>query len=197
MLEAIEARAKPYFEGAAPAHDWRHVKRVDRLATTLAAETDADETVLRAEVTLHDIGREREARGEIDDHARWGSERASEILREIGAPDATVDAVVHCVRTYRYSTDVEPETIEAKLLCDADNLDAMEAVGIGRVFSQGGALGYPMHDDGDGQVAHLQSKILDLRDRMYTEPGRALAADRHAVVERFVRRFESEVAGER
>ena len=137
MLEAIEARTKPYFEGAAPVHDWRHVERVDWLATTL----DADETVLRAEVTLHDIGREREARGEIDDHARWGSERASEILREIGAPDATVDAVVHCVRTHRYSTDVEPETIEAKLLCDADNLDAM-----GRSAS-GGSSHRAVHSD--------------------------------------------------
>lgn len=69
-----------------PTHDWRHVERVDRLAVTLAAGTDADDTVLRVAVSLHDIGREREARGEIDDHARWGSERAGEILREIGCP---------------------------------------------------------------------------------------------------------------
>ena len=197
MLEAIEARAKPYFEGAAPAHDWRHVERVDRLATTLTTETDADETILRAAVSLHDIGREREAHGEIEDHAIWGSERAGEILTEVGLPEATIAAVTHCVRAHRYSDDVEPKTIEAKLLCDGDNLDAMGAVGIGRVFSHGGTLGYPMHDEGNGQLAHLKSEILDLRDRMYTEPGRALAADRHAVVERFVRRFEAEVAGEK
>lgn len=56
-------------------------------------------------------------------------------------PEAIVADVIHCVRTHRYSTDAEPETIEAKLLCDADNLDAMGAVGIGRVFPMAGRPG--------------------------------------------------------
>ncbi|WP_254536592.1 HD domain-containing protein [Halomarina litorea] len=196
MLDAVRDRARPFFEGAAPAHDWHHVERVGRLARTLA-RLDDDETVLLAAVYLHDVGREREARGEVEDHAVWGAERAREILPDVGADEDTTDHVAHCVRAHRYSGSVEPETREARVLCDADNLDAMGAVGIGRAFAHGGTLGHPMHGDEASQLAHAKGKLLSLRDRMYTERGRELAAHRHSVVEEFVAEFEAELAGER
>jgi uncharacterized protein len=202
MLETVRDRTRPFFEDAAPAHDWRHVERVDRLAAQLADDHDAavDRTVLRAAVYCHDVGREREARGEIDDHAAWAARRVPDLLD--GLADAlTVERVAHCVRAHRYSGAVEPASAEARLLCDADNLDAMGAVGVGRAFAHGGALGEPMHGSDDprsgGQLAHLHGKLLSLRERMYTDPGRELAARRHAVVERFVAEFEAELAGER
>ncbi|WP_265109559.1 HD domain-containing protein [Halosolutus halophilus] len=210
MLDAVRDRARRYFDAAPPAHDWHHVQRVDALAETLVDRhpTPVDETVLYLAVALHDVGRSREDRGEIDDHAVWGARKGGEILRDEGADEATIDAVQHCIRAHRYSNAVEPETIEAKLLTDADNLDALGAVGIARVFAYGGELGLPIHDpsippaddgspDGRSQYNHLHKKILDLPARMYTDVGREIAADRAAFVREFVDQFDAETAGER
>lgn len=210
MIDEIRGRARPYFEDASPAHDWHHVRRVARLAETLVDEQDAaiDEDVLFAAVWLHDIGRAKEDRGEIADHAEWGASEAGRILRDLDAGEDTVAAVQHCIRAHRYSNDVDPETTEAELLSDADNLDALGAVGVARVFSYGGELGQPLHDpdlppeaddseSGETQLNHVHEKILSLRDRMYTEAGRDLAEERHDYVVEFAERFEREAAGER
>jgi uncharacterized protein len=202
MLDSLRDRTRPFFDGAAPAHDWHHVERVDRLAVRLADDHPeaVDRDVLRAAVYCHDVGREREANGEVEDHAVWAAERVPDLLDGL-ADDATVERVAHCVRAHRYSGSVEPASLEAQLLSDADNLDAIGAVGIGRTFAHGGALGEPMHGADDprsaGQLAHVHEKLLDLKGRMYAAPGRELAAGRHAVVERFAEEFEAELAGER
>lgn len=208
MTEALRSVARSYFEDAAPAHDWNHVRRVERLADRLATNRDdVSAEVLEYAVVLHDIGREREDAGEIADHAEWGAREARSILDSEGVDPDVTDAVCHCIRAHRFSNDVEPETPEARLLCDADNLDALGAVGIARVFSHGGATGFPMHDpelpvEADDSVAgrtsvnHVEKKILSLRDRMYTDAGREIAADRHAFCRTFLDRFEREIAGE-
>ncbi|WP_135823449.1 HD domain-containing protein [Halorussus ruber] len=207
MIDEVRERARTYFEGVSPAHDWHHVRRVARLAETLAAEYDVDERVLFAGVWLHDIGRAREDRGEIEDHAEWGAVEAGEILRDLDADSDTVAAVQHCIRAHRYSNDVEPESREAELLCDADNLDALGAVGVARCFCYGGELGSPMHDPdlppeeddstaGRTQFNHLHKKLLALPDRMYTDAGREIAAERGDYVAAFAERFEREARGE-
>lgn len=209
MVDAVRERARSYFEDASPAHDFEHVRRVVRLAEALAAEHDGpvDERTLLAAAWLHDVGREREARGEIDDHAEWGAREAATVLADLGADEARIAAVRHCVRAHRYSNDVVPETIEAKLLSDADNLDALGAVGIARCFAYGGELGSPIHDPdcppaaddtaaGQTQFNHLHKKVLSLDERMYTAVGRDRARERSAVVESFAERFEREVRGD-
>ncbi|WP_435551180.1 HD domain-containing protein [Natrinema sp. CGMCC1.2065] len=210
MLEAVRDRARTYFDDASPAHDWHHVQRVERLAETLCERhSDAvDDRVVRLAVYCHDVGRAKEDRGEIDDHAQWGAREAEGILRECGAGAATIERVQHCIRAHRYSNDLEPATLEAKLVADADNLDALGAVGIARVFAYGGEIGDPIHDPaqpiaeddtdaGATQYNHFHKKILDLPERMYTDVGRDLAAKRVAFVREYLERFDSEVVGER
>ena len=210
MLETVRRRARSYFEDAPPAHDWHHVQRVETLAETLGDRhpDPADGRVVTLAVLLHDIGREREDRGEIDCHAEWGAEEAGRILAAVGADDETIERVRHCVRAHRYSNDVEPETLEAKIVSDADNLDALGAVGIARVFAHGAAVGSPIYDPavpleaddsaaGKTQYNHLHRKILALPERMYTDVGRELADDRAAFVREYVDRFDRELAGER
>lgn len=192
-----------------PAHDWFHVLRVETDAEALVAESpDADARVVRLAALLHDIGRAREDRGEIADHAAWGARESEDILETRGVPEERIAAVSHCIRAHRYSNPVEPETREATVLSDADNLDALGAVGLARCFTYGGERGSPIHDPslppeaddsaaGATQFNHVHLKLLDLPDRMYTDAGRELAVERAAFVEEFVRRFEREVAGER
>ncbi|WP_435365376.1 HD domain-containing protein [Haloarchaeobius sp. DYHT-AS-18] len=207
---ALRDRARSYFGGLSPTHDWHHVQRVVANAERLAADTDreVDEDVLLAAAWLHDIGRKREADGEIDCHAEWGAEEARDILAESGVDAETRDAVAHCIRAHRFSNDVEPESFEAKLLSDADNLDAIGAVGLARTFAHAGEFERPIHDPelppaaddsaaGETAFNHLHKKLLTLESRMYTDAGREVAAGRQDFLETFVSRFEAEVTGER
>jgi uncharacterized protein len=208
-MEDVRAVARSYFDDEMnPAHDWHHVQRVERLADTLLETYDrAEETVVRHAVLLHDIGRVREDRGDIDDHASWGAREAEDILADRGVDESHVDGVCHAIRVHRYSNDLEPETLEAEILCDADNLDALGAVGIARCFSYGGERGETIYDPeiplteddtsaGAHQYNHFYKKILDLPERMYTDAGRAIADDRSAFVESFLDRFDREIAGD-
>lgn len=209
-IDGVRESARSYFEEAThPAHDWHHVRRVEALARKLAADRDdVNERVLLAAVLLHDIGRAREVRGEIEDHAAWGAREAERILANLGVDGRTIDAICHCIRAHRYSSGVEPATAEARVLSDADNLDALGAVGLARCFAHGGRLGVPIHDPdlppaddpsdaGRTQVNHLEKKILDLPERMHTDAGRHLADGRRRFVELFLRRFEDETRGRR
>lgn len=210
LVRRIEPVARSYFGGdASPAHDWSHVERVRTNAETLAAASPAaDRTVVRLAALLHDIGRGKERAGEIDDHAEWGAEESETRLIEHGASVETAEAVAHCVRTHRYSTGPDPRTIEAELVSDADDLDALGAVGLARCFAHGGVVGSPIHDPsgapeagdataGGTQLDHVRGKLFDIPGRLHTEAGRELADGRASYVRQFVRQFEAEVAGSR
>jgi len=207
--DSLRTVARSYFEDSmSPAHDWHHVQRVEALANRLVAEYAVDERAVELAVLLHDIGRAMEDAGEIEDHAVWGARKARQILKDRNVPAQRVETVSQAIRAHRYSNDIEPATREAEVLCDADNLDALGAVGLARCFTYGGELGEAIHDPdvppsedstavGRTQYNHLHKKILSLPERMYTDAGTALAEDRAAFVERFVDRFDAEVAGER
>jgi uncharacterized protein len=214
---AVRERAASYFDGVSPCHDFQHVRRVVATAKRLADETEAgahgpardvDRDVLVAAAWLHDVGRAREDRGEIECHAEWGASESRTVLRDLGVGDeAFRDAVAHCVRAHRFSNDVDPETIEAELLSDADNLDATGAVGVARVFAYAGEHERTLYDPdlppeaddsaaGETSVNHFHKKILRLDDRMHTDAGAALARDRHEFVEGYLDRFEREAHGD-
>jgi uncharacterized protein len=208
-MDDIRSVAQSYFEDVtSPAHDWHHVQRVEALAETLLEEyDDADEGIVRPAVLCHDIGRARETRGDIDDHAEWGAMETRRLLEARGISPSRVDAICHAIRVHRYSNDHEPESLEAEILCDADNLDALGAVGVARCFSYGGDHGSPIHDPeilpeddettaGVTQYNHFYKKILELPERMYTDVGHTLADDRREYVEGFLDRFDREVTGE-
>ncbi|MFB6114961.1 MAG: HD domain-containing protein [Candidatus Nanohalobium sp.] len=207
-MEKIREEAKKYFGDVNPAHDWKHVRRVENLAEKLAEREEADEEVVKASVLLHDIGRKKEDEGEIENHAEWGAEEAKKILEGLGYREGFIEEVQHCVRSHRYSKDPEPETVEAQVLSDADNLDALGATGIARTFTYGGEHGrviadpeLPADEDpeeaGSNSFNHLQKKILNLKERMYTSSGLEVAEERHEYVKAFVERFKDEMHGEK
>ncbi|MFC7233250.1 HD domain-containing protein [Saliphagus sp. GCM10025308] len=209
VFERVRPVARTYFDDAVtPAHDWHHVRRVETNARRLAAErTDVDQDVLLLAAVLHDIGRPKEDAGAIDDHAEWGAREARTILESVDHPPESIDAVAHCIRAHRFSNDVDPRTAEARLLSDADNLDALGAIGLARTFSYGGELGTTIYDPGlppakddtragATSVNHVHKKLLRLPERMYTPEGRAVAEERAQVVESFLETLEREVSGE-
>ncbi len=205
-------QARRYYPDGDPAHDFTHVERVLKMAERLAAEEGADLAVVRAAALLHDIDRggEEEGMGLValpdTDHALLAAQRARRILS--AEPPAFVEAVAHAIEAHRYRNGIEPQTIEAKVLFDADKLDAIGAVGVARAFAYGGVLGQPLWGDvSDGYVpggeeahtAHheFHVKLKHIQHRLYTATGRRLAAERHRFMESFFEQMAAEARGDR
>ncbi len=211
MISVEEARR--HYEGADAAHAFDHVLRVLRLVERIGAAEGADLEVLRAAALLHDVARAAERSGGPC-HARAGAERARAILA--GQDPARVEAVAEAIAAHRYRSGERPQSLEARVLFDADKLDAMGAVGLARAYAMAGALGsrlwgevpasYARRDPSAGQhdlatadwtpVHEHAFKLSRLRDVLTTPTARALAAGRHAFMDEFFARLEREVAGE-
>lgn len=167
------------------AHDEGHAKRVARLARFIAAREGADIEVVSLAAELHDI-----ARGQPD-HALRGAERAREILRRRGLPEDLIEQVAHCIEAHSFSGEIEPRSLEAKVLSDADKLDAMGAVGIARAFIHSGEHGRSLEET----LKHFEDKLLLLYESLYTRTARDLGAARHELLLRFYRRLKEELYG--
>ena len=217
-LDAIARELSiPYYEAALPAHDSFHANRVRDASLRLADEYGGavDRDVLSAAAWLHDIGRPLERTGEIDDHDEWGANEAVDLLAAEDVSSDRIAAIEHCVRAHSIrASSPEPETLEAKLLFDADKLDATGAVGIVRlaciVGERSGRTGekHAVIDDSSVQraataecpdVALLREWARERLDELYTDPGRRLGASRWEFTESFFARFADElrVEGER
>ncbi len=196
-------------------HGVHHAWRVFELGTRLADAEGADPAVVGGAALTHDLHRVRG--GEEYVHPEETLDAVREILEDAGFPEEKIPAVQHCVAVHEdYGFDYGPdsdaaETVEAAVLQDADNLDAIGAVGVARAFTFAGARGNPAwmpERDGDvdrdtrlvdglvdaegGTLSHFEDKLLHLCEDVNTEAGRELAEERHAFLAEFVERFRRE-----
>jgi uncharacterized protein len=169
-----------------------------------------DTDVIRASALLHDIARHKQDIGEVECHAAEGAKMAREILKEVGFPSEKIPKVVYAIALHRYSKGITPKTIEAKILQDADRLDALGAICIARVFSFGGKKDRPMYDpditvesegEYDGSVSstsfnHFFTKILKITPESFkTEKAQEIARGRYQAIVDFTDRFKKEWNG--
>jgi uncharacterized protein len=209
VFARIEAEARAFCEQARGSHGWDHTERVLALCLHIGRIEGADLEVLRLAALLHDIGRplEDESQGR-DCHAEIGARLARQMLEAHGLPEDLVARVEECVATHRFRGRRCPETLEAKILFDADKLDSIGAVGIGRAFLFAGEVGARLPDP-KADHAHTRPytaddtahrefvvKLCRVKDRMLTAEGRRLACDRHDFMVAFFDRLDREVAGE-
>lgn len=198
---AVEAAVRPAYATDSSGHTLDHAWRVFRLGQWLAGELGADREVLGCAALTHDLHRVVN-----DGEGCPPSETLDDIetlLATAGIGESTIGAVRHCVAVHDElafrGDNPQPETTEAKILRDADNLDAMGAIGIARTFAFGGAHGSPLWDPQGqdySQLYHFEDKLLRLRDELHTDPARRIGADRHDVLEAFFERFLAEWHGE-
>ncbi len=211
MIDQEQARAL-YGQGDS-AHDFEHVLRVWRMALRIAREEGADLEIVSAAALLHDIGRaEEQATGRC--HAEIGAERARQILA--GQAAARVEAVAEAIAQHRFRGAAGPHGLEARVLYDADKLDAIGAIGVARAYAVAGATGQrlwaavdeayaerdpeagraDLGDDAHTPVHEFRFKLDRLAARMTTATGRRLAEGRQRTMRAFFERLEREVAGE-
>ncbi|MGD8242449.1 MAG: HD domain-containing protein [Desulfobacterales bacterium] len=207
-IDLIRRQVKAHFAGVKGSHDWEHTLRVERLCRRIGPREGADPLVLRLAACLHDIGRgqQDQSRGAVC-HAHQGARMAAAIMADHDVAPEIQTNVLHCIRTHRYRNDDPPETIEAKVLFDADKLDAIGAVGVARAYLFAGELGAILHNANsqivdtrpytreDTGYREFQLKLRYIKDRMLTREGRRLAEARHQVMVDFFERFVAEING--
>ena len=208
LVSRIKEEAGAYFRRARGSHDWDHTERVYRLCLRIGRKEKADLRVLELAALLHDIGREEEDRsnGKIC-LGRTGAALAQVILERHGLDRASVRAVVHCIRTHRFRKRAVPRTLEARILFDADKLDSIGAVGVGRAFLFAGEVGARLHDKAidvkktkpytreDTAYREYLVKLGRVKDRMTTREGKRIAVERHRFMAAFFDRLNKETDG--
>jgi uncharacterized protein len=229
-----------YPADADSAHDFDHILRVLRMAGKIAQAEGANLEVVRVAALLHDIGLDQGRAG----HETSAANRAREILRNLpegsgmqdnladnlakgsgssdnspvqpsqGYTNQFIEAVAHAIEAHRFRSGPAPETLEAKVLFDADKLDSIGAIGIARAFAFGGWRGQKLWadvpidyaDPMDGRendprqhtaVHEYVVKLSKIKDRMQTETGKRIAYERHEFMVKFFVELEQEVKSEK
>lgn len=174
------------------AHDVQHVRRVLYNALEIAkTESGVAYDVLIAACLLHDIGRREQFADPSLCHAAVGSEKAYRFLMENGFAPAFAEQVRQCIRTHRWRKSDPPQSLEAKILFDADKLDVVGATGIARALLYKGAVAEPLYSlRSDGTVSdgtqdtvpsffrEYRFKLEKLYDGFYTKRGKDIALQR-------------------
>jgi len=213
IIKKIEIKAKKYFKGTSGCHDWSHVERVKNLAIKIGKKEKANLFIIEVASILHDIGRkeEFESRGKVC-HAERGVELAKEILANFKLKKDDINNILHCILSHRYRNSHIPSTLEAKILSDADKLDAIGAIGIGRAFLFAGGPGSKTLYTGrekkiakkgfdrsytkdDSATLEYEIKLKYIKDKILTKTGKKIAQQRHKFMENFFREFWGEVEG--
>lgn len=168
--------------GEDPAHGWPHVERVLGLASRIVVEEglfSIDGKVLYLAILLHDVGR---FTGKGGSHAVESARIARELASLLWGDEGLVAAIEHAILSHSYSSNIAPESVEAKVLSDADKLDALGAHGIARVFHTGCLMKRGFSES----IKHFRDKILKLPSLMHFEWSRREARKRVQRVEEFL-----------
>ena len=204
--ETLLTRVKNLFSGDASGHDFYHTLRVYRTAMAIAREENCNWEIVMLGALLHDA----------DDKKLFATENyanARRLLQEYGASPEVTRQVIGVISTVSFGEGKIPDTIEGKIVQDADRLDAMGAVGIARTFAYGGSRGLPIHDPEippqmgmtpeqyrshkGTSVNHFYEKLLTLKDTLHTQAAKEIAQKRHRFMEAFLQEFLAQWDGQR
>jgi len=192
--------------GGDPGHGLVHLRRVVGTAVALAAAEGARLDVVLPAAWLHDCVHVAKDSPDRPRASRLAAAHASDFLRQSGYPADCLPGIRHAIEAHSYSAGIAPESIEAKVVQDADRLDALGAIGVARCIAVGAALGRPLYDpddpfcdrrvpdDSGASVDHFYSKLLKLAGTMQTRAGRNEAERRTGFIRAFIGQLRSEIA---
>ncbi|TVZ64606.1 uncharacterized protein BCL32_4867 [Rhizobium mongolense USDA 1844] len=205
-FESLAAKLTPYAtEGDDGSHDLAHILRVFRNAMRIHATEGGNGRILAAAVLLHDCVAVEKSSPLRSKASALAAEKASGILKKLGWAADEIAAVAHAITTHSFSANITPETLEARILQDADRLDAIGMVGAARCFYIGGRMASGLYDPFDPAaerrplddrryaIDHFQTKLFKLAEGFQTVAGRALAAERDKRLRDFLTGFMDEI----
>jgi uncharacterized protein len=205
---ALAARLLAFIgpQGTDGSHDLTHIQRVWRNALAIAeTEPDADTELMLAAVILHDcvaVEKDSPLRSQA---SRLSAEHARALVAPLGWPPTRVDALAHAIATHSFSAGLKPETLEARIMQDADRLDAIGAIGVARCFYSGGRMQSGLYSPDDPAAAsralddrrfaldHFKAKLFQVGDGFLTPAGQAMAAERSRTMHAFVDTLLAEI----
>ena len=188
------------------AHDSAHIQRVVANARRLAQAENASLEVVLPAAWLHDCVAVPKDSPQRSAASRMAASAAGDFLRSCGYPEEYIPATRHAIEAHSFTARLEPRTIEAKVVQDADRLDSLGAIGIARTLMLGGAMGKPLYDsieplpvtrqpdDRLNTIDHFYTKLLTLADTMQTALGRAEAQTRTAFMKAYLHQLAQEIA---
>ena len=201
---------KEKLQNAEGGHDWFHVERVYNNALLIAEEESCDLQVIKLAALLHDVADSKFHNGD----ETIGPKIAREFLVTQNVAEETINHVIAIIENISYkggNFEKEFHSKELEIVQDADRLDAIGAIGIGRAFAYGGFMKREMHNPdvsheihntfeeyknkSGSTINHFYEKLLLLKDKMNTKTGREKAMERHEFMESFLVEFYSEWEG--
>jgi len=189
-----------------PAHDPQHIERVVLNTRHLAAVEDLALDILIPAAYLHDCVHVPKNSPQRSQASRLAADRALVFLQEQSYPAEYLDAIHHAITAHSFSAKITPETIEAKVLQDADRIDALGAIGLSRCLMLGGHMGSLLYnpndpfcqnratDDANFCLDHFFAKLLSLKETMQTSAGKSLAKERTQFLNDFLDQLRTEIA---
>lgn len=220
-IKEIEMIAKKYFKEASGCHDWSHIERVSNLALRIGKQEKANLKIIAIAALLHDIGRkfEMENKGAKNGvkicHAIESRKEAQKILENFKKiTQEEKENILHCIEAHRSRNELIPNTLEAKIVFDADKLDSIGAVGVARDFLFAGSAGSNCLYTGnekklaksnkdysftkeDSAILEYEIKLKHLKNKMLTQTGKEMARGRDKFMAEFFKIFWAEVEGRR
>lgn len=188
------------------AHDMSHILRVLGNARKIGNIEGADLEILSIAALLHDIKNYPKGHPEAKKSSLRSAEYARDHLEDLGYPEEKIAIVFDAILNHSYSRGQVPETLEGKVLQDADRLDALGAIGLYRCFAVGASSGRPFYcwedpfaengrdlDDKTYSLDHFYQKLFRLPELMQTETGRCIAEQRVAFMQSYVDQLAHEV----
>jgi len=172
-------------------HGFSHIMRVLSLCLDIGKKLGANLFVLEIVVLLHDIGRVNEEKDVRNlNHAEMSAEMSLDFIKSqsFQISKDELDNIIHCIRGHSFSNEIIPKTLEAKILSDADKLDALGAIGLYRT------IGFTIKKQGgiEQVIDHLENKILKLSDQLYLEESRKIAEERKKIIVTFYNKIRQE-----
>lgn len=188
-----------------PAHDFLHFKRVVAMAKKLCSEEKAKIEVVLPAAWLHDfvIVPKNDPRRKMA--SRLSAEEAVKFLKEIHYPEHHLSAIAHAIEAHSFSANIPADTLEAKIVQDADRLDGLGAIGIARCFATAGVLKRSFYseddpfcenrpsDDSQFTVDHFFAKLFKTAETLKTSAGRQEGLKRSEVMKRYLHELKSEI----
>lgn len=188
-----------------PAHDYEHIMRVYKNAKKICKRERANEKLVLSAALLHDLVSYPKSDKRSKLSSIESAKKSQSILKKYNFSHEEIMIISDAIRDHSFSQKKIPNTIEGKILQDADRLDALGAIGIARVFATSGSLKRPFYDIDDPfckkrnpddkiwAVDHFYKKLLTLESLMNTKSGKAEAKKRTEILKEFLKQLKDEI----